>query len=341
MSKAIRNPNGFGSVVKLSGNRRNPFEVRVNTRMDDRNYPVFDVLGRYATRREALIQLAKYNEKPYDLNIKTITFKEVYEKWYQHKFIAGKKKYSSSTINCTQGAFSKCQSLHNIPFSEIRTLHMQEILDDFSLSHAYMEHIKNLFNQMYKFALQYDIVEKDYSKFAVITKEDDDEKGVPFSKEELALLWEHQQEYLISTILILCYSGYRIKAYKSLNINLEKNYFQGGVKTVSGKDRIVPIHSCIQKFVKENISAYHEILPYSVSKFRIEFKSAIKNIGIATIHTPHDCRDTFATMLDNAGVKDSIIKRLMGHSLSNDITQDKYIHKDIEELRKAIEMIKK
>lgn len=93
--------------------------------------------------------------------------------------------------------------------------------------------------------------------------------------------------------------------------------------------------------MKENISAYHEILPYSVSKFRIEFKSAIKNIGIATIHTPHDCRDTFATMLDNAGVKDSIIKRLMGHSLSNDITQDKYIHKDIEELRKAIEMIKK
>lgn len=33
--KAIRNKNGYGTVVKLSGNRRQPYEVRVNTRMDN------------------------------------------------------------------------------------------------------------------------------------------------------------------------------------------------------------------------------------------------------------------------------------------------------------------
>ena len=37
--RALKNPNGYGSVVKLSGKRRNPFEVRVNTRMDERYYP--------------------------------------------------------------------------------------------------------------------------------------------------------------------------------------------------------------------------------------------------------------------------------------------------------------
>ena len=62
--RRMKNPNGFGSVVKLSGNRRKPFEVRVNTRMDKRYYPVYDVLGRYESRTEALIELAKYNEKP-------------------------------------------------------------------------------------------------------------------------------------------------------------------------------------------------------------------------------------------------------------------------------------
>lgn len=48
----MRCPNGKGSVVKFSGKRRQPFEVRV-TRMDERNYPVYDVLGRFEDRDKA------------------------------------------------------------------------------------------------------------------------------------------------------------------------------------------------------------------------------------------------------------------------------------------------
>ena len=36
MAKRMRNPNGYGSIVKLSGNRRNPYMVKVNTHMDER-----------------------------------------------------------------------------------------------------------------------------------------------------------------------------------------------------------------------------------------------------------------------------------------------------------------
>lgn len=50
--QAMRCPNGKGSVVKFSGKRRQPFEVRV-TRMDERNYPVYDVLGRFEDRDKA------------------------------------------------------------------------------------------------------------------------------------------------------------------------------------------------------------------------------------------------------------------------------------------------
>lgn len=53
--RPLKNPNGYGTVVKLSGRRRKPFEVRVNTHMDNRYYPVYDVLGRYSTREEGLI----------------------------------------------------------------------------------------------------------------------------------------------------------------------------------------------------------------------------------------------------------------------------------------------
>lgn len=40
--KPTKNPNGYGTVVKLSGKRRKPYEVRevrVNTRMGERYYP--------------------------------------------------------------------------------------------------------------------------------------------------------------------------------------------------------------------------------------------------------------------------------------------------------------
>jgi site-specific recombinase XerD len=70
------------------------------------------------------------------------------------------------------------------------------------------------------------------------------------------------------------------------------------------------------------------------------FNQALVNAGITTDHTPHDCRHTFATLLDNAGANTISIKRLMGHSSGGDVTEKVYTHKDIEQLRIAIELIK-
>lgn len=72
--KPRKNPNGYGTVVKLSGQRRKPYEVRVNTRMDARYYPIYDVLGCYATREEGLIALAEYNKNPFSITDREMTF---------------------------------------------------------------------------------------------------------------------------------------------------------------------------------------------------------------------------------------------------------------------------
>lgn len=55
-------------------------------------------------------------------------------------------------------------------------------------------------------------------------------------------------------------------------------------------------------------------------------------------HKPHDCRHTFATLMDNAGENKVSIMRIMGHT-SQDITDKVYTHKDIEQLKKAIDLI--
>lgn len=350
--KPLKNPNGYGSVVKLSGKRRSPFEVRVNTRMDERYYPVYDVLGRFPTREEALIALAEYNRNPYSVSDREMSFSQLYKKFYKNKYELSGKTYSQSSMACTRSAYSHCTDLYNIPYRKLRADDFRSILGQTDaagklLSHAMQEHIKNLFTQMDKFALQNDIISKGYSAFAAITIPEDDIPGVPFTPEELQTLWDNTDIPWIDSILIYIYSGWRVSELIQMpteNIDLKEWTFRGGLKTAAGKNRIVPIHSKIRGFVEHRLSANHGILfvingrPATTQTYTKLFKSTLQTVGIATYHTPHDCRHTFTSLLDSAGVNQVCIDRLIGHA-SGSLTTRTYTHKTIEELRQAIEMI--
>jgi len=350
--KPMRNPNGYGSVVTLSGKRRKKYEVRVNTRMDERNYPTFDVLGRFEDRATAMMALAEYNKSPYDINSSKLTFSEVYEMWFDWKYLKSNKKYSDSTIRCSKGAYDKCKVLHKMKINDITSDDMQNIIDDYSLSHAYMEHIKNLFRQVFKYAMKYNIVKKDYSEYIEITKEEDDECGVPFTKEDIATLWKNVDKIpYCDTVLILIYTGWRITEFMELetsNIDMENCTMTGGIKTDAGKKRIVPIHSGIKdifmRYYNESNKFYlksdfKENYHMSKPTYYGIFKNVLKECGIMDKHTPHDCRHTFTSLLDTAGANDVCIDRLVGHA-SKTLTKRTYTHKDIEELREAVELIK-
>lgn len=343
MAKPMKRRNGSGSVVKLSGRRRCPFEVRVNTHMDERNYPVYDVLGRFSERDEALAALLEYNKNPYDLAINELTFEDVYKLWFDWKYTNGKKKYSDSSVRCTSTSYKKCSSLYGMKFKDIRTPHIQAILNSQDMSHATLEHVKNTINQMFKYALQFDIVQKDYSKFAFIAKADDDEHGVPFTCEDINRLWNSLNIPWMDSILIYIYSGFRLSELLNMpvaDINIHDMTFTGGIKTAAGKNRIVPIHSKIQPLVLSRLQhARRTLFDVSINEYYACFNNALTAANITEKHTPHDCRHTFSTLLDNAGANPNNVKRLMGHSLSKDITQNIYTHKDIEQLRKTIELI--
>lgn len=150
--KALKNPNGYGSVVKLSGKRRKSFEVRVNTRMDERYYPVYDVLGRFPTREEALIALADYNKNPYSISDREITFSQLYEKFYKNKYELSGKTYSRSSMDCTRSAYRHCEALYSLAYRK----------------------------------------DKGYASFAAITVPEDDIPGIPFTPAELQILWDNK-----------------------------------------------------------------------------------------------------------------------------------------------------
>lgn len=62
------------TVVNLSGKRRNPFQVRVNTCIDEWGYPRYDALRNFPDRVSAEIALAEYNKSPYDVGNRKKTF---------------------------------------------------------------------------------------------------------------------------------------------------------------------------------------------------------------------------------------------------------------------------
>lgn len=346
-----RRPNGSGTVVKLSGKRKNPYQVRVNTRIDDRGYPTYDILNNFPDLVSANIALAEYNKTPYDPRSRKRTFSEIFASWYLWKYktphtIVGKK---SSSQNCYIAAYKKCTTLHNLTMWDIRTQDMQDILDNQDMSHAMLEHICNLFKQMYKYCIQFELVEKDYSRYIRITKEEDDEQGVPFTSDELLLLWKHTDIPFVDTILIYCYSGWRINELATMpltDIDLSAGTFQGGLKTRFSRNRIVPIHSDIMPLVKQRYNPafksliFHDgIKDIKIQKYREGFQAALTACGIQTAHTPHDCRHTFNMLLDEAGVDRVTRYKLMGHK-GQDINETVYTHKSIDQLRIGIEKIK-
>lgn len=84
-------PNGYGSVVKLSGKRRKPYLVRKTSgwhydKEKDKQVQDFIIIGYTATKSEELQLLAEYNNSPFDTTAAKMTFNDVYEEWAKRKY---------------------------------------------------------------------------------------------------------------------------------------------------------------------------------------------------------------------------------------------------------------
>ena len=368
-------PNGYGSIKYLGKGRRNPYAVHPPTTeftldgvpktpkalcyVDD-YMKGFAVLTAYKAgtyvpgmEKEMMIEpggnmdalaqailadygrithLEKVEEKP--------TFSEVYKQFYHYKYERDKSRtYSKQTKNSTGTAFGNCAALHDRPFADLRHKDLQAVVDDCPLKYSSKKLIVGLFHQMYGYAIAYDIVDKDCSAHVTVNIPDDNEHGVPFTDADLQVLWQHEDNPTVEMLLIMCYSGFRISEYKSMEVNLRERYFLGGIKTDAGKNRYVPIHSAILPLVKKRIRRDGKMLSTSTRAFRNQMYEVLPDFGIDR-HTPHDCRHTFSRLCEKYGVAENDRKRMLGHSFKQDITNGVYGHRTVEDLRGEIEKIK-
>lgn len=337
-------PNGYGSIKKLSGNRSRPYAAYPPASDASKNgVRSVPALGYYRDWLAAYEALSLYHREPYSSEKRKYTFQDIYELFYKEKFETARKVLSISSRYAYESAFKNCAPLHQMRFSDIHKQEMQKVLDNCSLGYSSACNLKKLFGQMYRFAIENDIIEKDYARFVTINQENDNEKGEPFSQEELNLLWENKQDRTVQMILIMIYSGFRIKAFETIEINAEELYFRGGVKTPAGKDRIVPIHDSIREFA---LDFYNQFPHFRVENFRKTFfYPKLLQLGISVTangkkHTPHDCRHTFSWLCDKYKVDELSKHLLMGHSPGKDIEKSVYGHRTFQELCAEINKIK-
>ncbi len=365
-------PNGFGSIKHLSGKRSKPWAAYPPvTKFSPNGSPILDpAIGYFKIYDEAYLALILYKNAPdtieksnaslADLCVALlsscdsstrvqsagITFAELYEQYYESKYNNTKRNLSAAAKYSAKAAYNNCQKLHDRKFADLKKNDLQDIIDTCPLKHSSLELIVSLFKGMYAYAVQNDIVEKDYSQFVRINIPDDDENGVPFSSDALEILWQNSNRENVGTILLMIYTGFRIAAYETMQYNETEQYFQGGVKTTASKNRIVPIHSAIQRFAKDFAIRYLSGSgTFETNKFRNNFYKTLKKLGLAvsasgTKHTPHDCRHTFSWLCDKYGVDDMSKHLLMGHSLGNNIERSVYGHRTFEELKTEINKIK-
>ena len=341
----IRLPNGYGSVYKLSGNRRKPWIVRKTVGWEDEGKQLFQTIGYYKNRPDALQALADYNKNPYSMEAATVTFTEMFEKWSREKF----DKIAYSNANGYRAAFKWAESLHGMNFVEIKKPHMQAVIDGCNRSYGTRKKIKVLFNQLFKFALENDIITKDYSSFVEIGENTKESSRMPFTAKEIQILWDNQARMeFIDTVLIMIYTGLRpgeLIDIRTKNVNLEERYMRGGLKTKASKNRIIPIHKRILPFIESRVAEGGEYLVTNHKNEQMAYwnyygdkwKKIMEQLGMEH-HLPHECRHTFASLMDTAGANKICIKRIMGHA-SKDITDKVYTHKDIAELLEAIDLL--
>ena len=345
----MRFANGYGSIIKLGGNRRKPYAVRVTAGYEEKGLndkgimqykQKYKYLGYYEKQSEANAALVAYNADPYDITKHNITFSELYDEWTARKFT----DISKSTISGYIGAYNKCQPLYNIPFKDIKTKHLQAVID--ANKHlSSIPQFKHLFNQLFNYALENDLVNKNYSTFVKLPKQKAKKIKIPFTREEIELLWNNLDVPTVDILLILLYSGLRISELlelKNENIHLKERYFFVHKSKTPAGIRNVPIHKKIAPLIEARYDANNTYLiknkrggsmPYNTF-YKNRFKPLKEELGFN--HTIHETRHTFISQCDRLDFNAVTLQRIVGHENEN-VTQH-YTEKNITDIVKLIDL---
>lgn len=357
-SRFRRRPNNTGTVVKLSGKRRNPFCARVMS--DERDIITGKkkqiCIGTFATREEALNALSIYslkrsnaitNEEARNLapdlfdkiqektQKKIPTFKEIYEILDAEEF----SKLSNSARKGYKAWIKHFKSIYDRPINNITLADLQFVFDNDGSKNGTQVHMKVLCSKIFEYAVIHQFISRDddYTSYIKIADYKQSTKHFAFDIEEIKKL-QSADTPETHLMLIYIYTGLRVGELLHINrdsIHIDEKCDDDGTerlisyivtvsKTAAGKNRIVPIHNDIKQFViDELIEKEKRLIDVSYEwGFNKNIMPMINNM-LNTNHTMHDTRVTFASLCQLYKVDVYARKKILGHKLK-DITFDIY-----------------
>lgn len=372
--KRMRLPNGFGQISEIKGqNLRKPFRAMVSDGKKPNGRPIVKPLkpeSYFETYNEAYTALVEYHRNPYDIE-PSITVEQLYERWLPGYLNTLESESGKRTI---PAAWKYCNQIASMRVSDVRARHIKGVIDNgYKLEKGIQKYpsdvtksrMKSLFNMMLDYAVEYEIVDKNYARTFDLS--DDIIEGattakkahMAFTDTEMKLLWENINYPYVDALLFQCYSGWRpqeIGLIRVEDVNLETGLIKGGMKTAAGKNRMVPIHSKIENIIRARIEEAKKLgseflfncpetgttsreLRLTYDKYDNRFKNIKNNLGLDENHRPHDGRVQFVTMAKKAGLDEYAIKYIVGHKI-DDITERVYTKREATWLKTEIEKIK-
>lgn len=374
---AGRRSNGEGSISYDSRRKRYRAKVTIGWELNPetgKSKQIVKTLGsNYKTKGEAASALSEYLKTPFDIDNKNITFSELYSIWFDDWIV----DHESHRYRA-KAAYKYCSSLYEKKMRDITIIDMKHCINNGSIietrgkykgelktaSPSTKESMKYLFNHMFSYAVEARIVDRNFAKdFSLdkkvaIEKEQNHKDKSPFTENEMDTLWRSIEFVPFADMIIYaCYSGWRpseLVKIKMENVHIAEGYIQGGIKTDSGKNRIVPIHplviNIVKKYYDDAMSVGSKFLFNDINKkkgiglsydqYLTRFNKVMEQLKFSIEYTPHYTRHTFITKAKRAHMDEYILKLISGHK-EKDITEHVYTHRELSELIDEMNRIEK
>lgn len=366
----MKRANNTGCVTKLSGNRRNPWYAKVSNGYNEKGSAIIKILSDdkgqkyFKDRTIPDLLLATWNKEKGNVDIdKTdYTFSQVYEE-YKSKYFPTKEeiefekrnhqkakgKLGKSVASNLQSAYNKCTILHNRLQKSLRKDDYMNIILNTVGCGTVIYSLSNLFKKLDNYALEQDIILKGYAALIDITEDlylPTQNEGVPYSYKEIDIIWNYSGDIIADITLSTIYAGNRIEELlftKTADVHLDDGYFIAGLKTTSGKRRIIPIHHELLPIFRKYYNPDNEFL-FTINNDKIDYdkqflpsyNAFMEKLGME--HKTHDGRKTLHSELDRLKANKVCVNKIFGHK-SGDIGDDAYSKKGLEELKNTIELV--
>lgn len=306
-------------------------------------------LGSYPDIKSAQAALEDFvkNGRP---ELYNATLADIYALWsnvhYEH--IADATTYKAM--------WKRMEAIYSVKMSDIRAAHFQPFVDA-ATSKSAADKIKSLAVMLCRYAMENDLVDKNYAEFVRLPKFEKTEKTI-FTAEQLETLWQHTSDKRVQVILAMIYMGFRLGEMLLLrpdSLHLDEGYIVGGIKTEAGTNRVVPFPPNIPEikgFFRNWLSeagAEEPLFPMTAKQFRhTYFYQPLSELGMIDGQlrkgtgnswvfpdkhhlTPHSTRHTFASLSSSAGMRPEELQKIIGHA-DYATTADIYIHTNIAAL---------